>query len=87
MIRIMKMKSLSKVVGTPEYNRWAGIKTRCYNKNNKAYYRYGGRGITMYHKWRYSFYNFINDIGKCPGPGFSLDRIDNDGNYEPGNVK
>jgi hypothetical protein len=62
---------------------------RCYNPNNPAYGSYGERGITACERWK-NLNNFITDIestiGKCP-PDYSFERINNDGNYEPGNVK
>lgn len=73
--------------GTPEYLIWADMKTRCYNKKRPCYDRYGGRGIRVCKKWKESFLAFIGDVGKRPGPEYSIDRIDNDGNYEPGNVR
>lgn len=61
--------------------------TRCRNPKFKDYHLYGGRGITVCIRWL-SFENFFNDVGICPGKGYSLDRFPNgDGNYEPGNVR
>lgn len=71
----------------PLYGIWAGIKTRCYNSNHHKYPRYGGRGITMCTKWRTSFSQFIADMGPRPSPQHSIDRINNDGNYEPSNCR
>lgn len=65
---------------------WSGAKTRCFNTKNPNYPRWGGRGITMCDEWRDSFAAFLRDMGECP-EGKSLDRIDNDGNYEPGNCR
>ena len=69
-----------------EYTCWEHLKGRCNNKNNPAYKRYGGRGIKVCASWD-SFENFLADMGKKPGPGFSIDRINNDGNYEPSNCR
>jgi hypothetical protein len=71
----------------PEYNIWSAMLTRCYNPNHPAFQNYGGRGITVYSRWRESFPEFFSYIGKRPKSGLVLDRIDNDGNYEPGNVR
>lgn len=68
------------------YNCWSGIKARCLNPKHLAYSNYGGRGIKICDRWM-AFENFLSDVGQCPGREFSLDRIDNDGNYEPGNVR
>lgn len=62
------------------------MKTRCLNPAFHSYRRYGGRGITICPEWRHSFAAFLRDMGTCP-PGRSLDRINNDGNYEPGNCR
>lgn len=72
------------------YIEWSGIKTRCYNEMFDQYINYGGRGITMCDRWRESFEAFYEDVSKLPHfgeKGYSLNRIDNDGNYEPNNVE
>jgi hypothetical protein len=72
---------------TPEYDIWVDMKGGCYNPNHHKYPDYGGRGIMVCDEWRHSFVPFLNHIGKRPDPNLSLDRINNDGNYEPGNVR
>lgn len=72
---------------TPEYQAWHNAKNRTTNPNVPVWPNYGGRGITMCDEWLNSFEAFFEHIGPKPGPGYSLDRIDNDGNYEPGNVR
>ena len=71
--------------GTVEYKTWSSIKQRCYNKNHLRYKDWGGRGIKVCDRWINSFENFIKDIGIRPGKCYSLERIDNNGNYEPSN--
>ena len=71
---------------TPEYSIWCGMIGRCENKKVERYYAYGGRGITVCQRWRTSFDDFLQDMGQRP-PGKSLDRRDNDGNYEPENCR
>lgn len=72
------------------YIEWSGIKTRCYNKNSPQYKNYGGRGIIVCDRWKNSFDAFREDVSKLPHfgeQGYTLNRIDNDGNYEPNNVE
>ncbi len=69
-----------------EYQSWSGMKRRCINKTNHAYSRYGGRGINICDRWITSFENFYSDMGHKP-EGYSIERINNDGNYEPDNCK
>lgn len=71
---------------TPTMRSWMAMRQRCFNPNGPEYHRYGGRGITVCDRWRESFAAFLSDMGEKP-PGRSLDRIDNDGNYEPGNCR
>jgi hypothetical protein len=72
--------------GTAEYRCWQALKNRCTNPNNKSFRYYGGRGISVCPAWL-MFENFYSDMGPKPGPEYSIDRIDNDGNYEPGNCR
>jgi hypothetical protein len=72
--------------GSPIYISWQGAKGRCLNPKNKSYPNYGGRGITICDRWKDSFEAFLEDIGEQPA-GLSLDRIDVNGNYEPGNCR
>ncbi len=64
---------------------WASMRERCLHKKCKDYPSYGGRGITVYEKWN-TFENFLLDMGECPA-GLTLDRIDNNKGYEPGNCR
>jgi hypothetical protein len=71
---------------SPEYKAWAAMKARCLNPSDAAYAAYGGRGITVCDRWLDSS-AFLEDMGKRPSPKHSLDRINNNGNYEPGNCR
>jgi hypothetical protein len=70
---------------TDTYKTWSGMLDRCTRENSRPYAYYGGRGIQVCARWQ-SFDNFLADMGERP-PGMSIDRIDNDGDYEPGNVR
>lgn len=72
---------------TSEYNIWKGIKLRCTKRSHASFSNYGGRGITVCDSWRTSFENFLADVGLRPSTQHQLDRIDNDGNYEPANCR
>ena len=72
---------------TVEYNCWAGMIYRCENPNVKDWKYYGGRGIKVCPEWRESFEVFLRDMGTRPSPSHSIDRIEPDGNYEPGNCR
>lgn len=71
---------------SPAYKSWQEMKTRCYNKKRAKYRRYGARGIRVCDRWLKSFQNFYDDMGDRP-EGKTLDRINNDGNYEPSNCR
>lgn len=71
---------------TPEYRTWCSMRERCRRKSNQDYPRYGGRGIRVCRRWL-TFELFLKDMGPRPSSKHSIDRIDNDGNYEPGNCR
>lgn len=72
---------------TREYKCWVGMIARCENPKSTKYEIYGGRGITVCSHWREDFENFLADMGRKPTLKHSIDRIDVDGNYEPGNCR
>jgi hypothetical protein len=71
----------------PEYACWRGMKARCENPKATGFERYGGRGIRVCDRWRNSFEAFLEDMGRRPSLEYTLERDDNDGPYEPGNVR
>lgn len=72
---------------TPEYSAWRAMIQRTTNSSSPDWHNYGGRGITVCDRWRHSFENFFEDMGKRPSNGHSIDRIDNEQGYKPGNVR
>jgi len=71
-----------------EHTAWVSLKQRCLNPKSQKYEHYGGRGITVCQEWIDSFEAFLNHIGYAPkGNRISIDRINNEGNYEPGNIR
>jgi hypothetical protein len=73
--------------GSPEYESWHRMKQRCGNPNNERYKYYGARGIKVCERWRNSYEAFLADMGRKPCAEHTLDRINNDGNYEPDNCR
>jgi hypothetical protein len=77
----------------PQYGPWGAMIQRCTNKNSPSYEDYGGRGIKVCTRWRYGesdksgFECFLADMGERPSPDHTLDRVNNDGNYEPSNCR
>jgi len=75
---------------TKIYHEWQAMRGRCNNPNNSRYEYYGARGIKVCEEWNKSFEAFYEYVSKLPDygtPTYSIDRINNDGNYEPGNVR
>jgi len=70
-----------------EYFSWESMKARCFNPKNQNFCRYGGRGITVCERWKSSYSDFLKDMGRKPFPSATIDRINNDGNYEPSNCR
>jgi hypothetical protein len=73
---------------SPEYKTWSHMISRCTNQKSNCWHNYGGRGIKVCDRWLHSFEAFLEDVGPKPGKAYSIDRYpDNNGNYEPGNVR
>lgn len=82
-----ELKTTHGMFDSAEYKVWQGMQQRCNNDNDHSYCNYGGRGITVCERWLHSFENFLSDMGFKPSSEHSIDRIDNNGNYEPGNCR
>jgi hypothetical protein len=77
-----------RLTGTPEYICWKAMRSRCYDSKSNGFDRYGARGIKVCPEWKDSFETFLEDMGKRPTKGHSIDRFPNRrGNYEPGNCR
>lgn len=78
---------------SPEYDVWAGMISRCTIPSDSGWYKYGGRGIGVCERWlrgehgMHPYDCFMSDMGRRPSDAHSIDRINNDGNYEPGNCR
>ena len=70
-----------------EFRTWVQLRNRCQNNKNDSYQNYGGRGITVCNQWNESFYNFLSDMGMAPSSKHTIDRKNNNGNYEPDNCR
>jgi hypothetical protein len=81
----MKRDPNRKRSNCPEYSVWKGMKSRCLNPKARQYADYGGRGITVCERWLASFQNFFADMGPRPSSKRSIERVNNDGNYESDN--
>jgi hypothetical protein len=82
-----KAKTKHGMFGTPEYQAWRAMNGRCYNPNFDSHKHYKEMGITVCSEWREGFVAFYRHVGKRPSGRHSIDRINNLGNYEPGNVR
>jgi len=73
----------------PEWKAWDAARSRCYREKDKGFKWYGARGIKMCDRWRYSFANFLEDMGRRPKgkKRYTLERKDSNGDYEPGNCE
>jgi hypothetical protein len=72
---------------TPEYRVWCQMIGRCHSKTNRSFCNYGARGIVVCEEWRSDFAGFLRDMGTRPSPQHTLERMNNDGNYEPNNCR
>jgi hypothetical protein len=86
-IDTMSIQNGNTIKNKPEYDAWRHAIYRCYNPKHKRYMDYGGRWIKVCDRWLESFENFLEDMGKRPSKNHSLDRVINDGNYEPSNCR
>ena len=86
-IHSYKSKEYHGLTNTPEYKTWTGMKDRCNRVTGSHYKDYGARGIKVCERWNNSFTLFLEDMGERPTHKHSIDRIDNDGDYEPSNCR
>lgn len=82
----MKHKDRTRDYTAPEYAAWASMKSRCSDSKVQCWDHYGGRGIKVCDEWR-TYEQFLADMGRRPSPKHSLERVDNDGDYAPGNCR
>ena len=75
------------MVESSEWSTWASMRARCTNPNNRRFFDYGGRGITVCERWTESFESFFADMGPRPSPDYQIDRIDNNAGYYPENCR
>lgn len=81
---LAKNSTIHGMSNSKEFASWWNMRERCFNPKDKRYHRYGERGITICQRWLDGFQNFYDDMGKCP-KNYTIERINNDGNYEPSN--
>lgn len=88
--KVRERKTIHGMFKSPEYLTWENMKNRCYYEKDASYKHYGARGIKICDSWldkKYGFLNFFKDMGSRPSKEHSIDRINNDGNYEPKNCR
>ena len=81
---LLKIRTKHGGKGSAEYRCWMGMRSRCCNPRNASFYRYGGRGLQRQFE---SFEEFLAEVGPRPSARHSIDRIDNNGHYTPGNIR
>jgi|APGre2960657404_1045060.scaffolds.fasta_scaffold18917_2 hypothetical protein len=88
--KVISDNTVHNLTHNPFYRSWHSVKQRCTNSKNKLWHRYGGRGIKLFDAWvddPKAFIEYVSNLDNARKDGMSIDRIDNDGNYEPGNIK